>query len=96
MSGYRNNNREKLRDLLGDLKDATLKPLLACAKAAHPKIEEYIHSEVGVKMQYLDSQITEAILVDITKQGIPCLPIHDSYIVPAKYEEHLHNAMMVE
>lgn len=94
--GFRNKNREKLKALIGDLKNTTLKPLLARVKEAHPQIANYIHADAGVKLQYLDSQITEAILLRMTEQDIPCLPIHDSYIVPAQYEELLLVAMKEE
>ncbi len=96
LGGFRNKNRDKLKALIGDLKDITLKPLLARIKEAHPQIAKYIHADAGVKLQYLDSQITEAILLRMTEQDIPCLPIHDSYIVPAQHEKLLLMAMMEE
>ena len=30
----------------------------------------------------------------MVKEGVPCLPIHDSYIVPAKYEDLLGEVMI--
>ncbi len=96
LGGFRNKNRNKLKALLGSLKDTTLKPLLARVIEAHPQIAHHIHTGAGVKLQYLDSQITEAILMRMTEQDTPCLPIHDSYIVPAQYEKQLLEAMMEE
>ena len=44
----------------------------------------------------MDSMITEAILMRLMKENIPCLPIHDSYIVGAQYRDVLEQAMIVE
>lgn len=96
ISGFRNNDRKELFRLLGDLKDSTIKPLLARVKKMHPKIAHYIHSGKGVLFQNIDSKITEAILMRMTINGIPCLPIHDSYIVPKQYGNQLEEAMLEE
>lgn len=76
--------------------DETIRSLLTWMKMVHHPIAEYIHSEKGRKLQFLDSKITEKILMSMMKQGIPCLPVHDSYIVPAQYEQQLQEAMEVE
>ncbi len=94
LQGFRNSNRAKLKELLGDLTDATLKPLLDRFREAHPKITHYLHSGAGVEFQNIDSRITERILMEMTAQGIPCLPIHDSYIVPVRHQECLKQAMI--
>ena len=73
-----------------------IRSLLDWLKMVHAPIAEYIHSKKGLNLQYLDSQITEAILMSMTKQGIPCLPVHDSYVVPAQHEAELQEAMMEE
>ncbi|MBV5343104.1 hypothetical protein JZU68_05665, partial [bacterium] len=60
------------------------------------RIARYVNSGAGLKLQNLDSQITEAILMRMTDKGIPCLPVHDSYIVPQQYEDRLRDVMMEE
>jgi hypothetical protein len=77
-----------------DLTSENIRALLAWLKKVHEPIAEYIHSKKGLQLQYLDSQITEAILMSLTRQGIPVLSVHDSYIVPVQYEEQLQEAMM--
>lgn len=48
----------------------------------------------GPALQNLDGDITAGILIGLTvKKGIPCLPMHDSYIVPKKFKNELYNAM---
>jgi len=73
-----------------------IRSLLTRVKKVHHRIAKYIHSEKGRRLQNYDSQITEAILMSMTKQGIPCLPVHDSYIVPIQYEKELREAMKNE
>ncbi|MDX9710543.1 MAG: hypothetical protein RBT64_13410, partial [Trichloromonas sp.] len=48
----------------------------------------------GLTLQNLDSAITEDILISFMREGIPCLPVHDSYIVPARYKDRLYQKMM--
>ena len=45
------------------------------------------------RLQYADSQIALRVLRYMLEQGIPAIPIHDSFIVPAQHEENLHVAM---
>jgi len=33
-------------------------------------------------------------LMAMTERQIPCLPVHDSFIVPARHEDRLREAMM--
>lgn len=94
IQGFREKALEEGFDIA--LTNETIRSLLDWLKIVHHPIAEYIHSKKGLKLQYLDSQITEAILMSLTKQGIPCLPVHDSYIVPGQYEEQLQETMMNE
>ena len=50
--------------------------LLRC----HPILTEYLGKGIGLEFQYLDSQITEKILLASLETGLVALPIHDSYI----------------
>lgn len=43
-----------------------------------------------------DSMITEEILKQMVRFNIPCLPMHDSFIVPEQYKEQLIDVMMSE
>jgi hypothetical protein len=96
IGGFRDKASADVKRILGSLKDDTIKPLLQRVKDAHPRIADYFHSDAGVNFQFIDSRITEAILMRMTEQGIPCLPIQDSYIVPVQFEGQLMQAMMGE
>ena len=63
-------------------------------KKKHGRITKYINSDIGIWLQYEDSKLTEQILVHFTKQGIPVLPVHDSYIIPSAHAVELKAKMM--
>lgn len=65
-------------------------------KEHHHKIAGYLGTGIGLTLQNKDSQIAEAVLIRLTHNDIPCLPIHDSFIVPAQYEGLLCQAMFEE
>ena len=50
-------------------------------------------SPAWVKLQSLDAQIALKVLCYLAEQDIPAVPIHDSFIVPAKYEAECREAM---
>lgn len=78
------------------LADESIRGLLARARDQHKRIAGFIHSGKGRMLQNLDSRITEAILMRMTDMGIPCLPVHDSYIVPRQHEDRLRDVMVEE
>lgn len=62
-------------------------------EAKHEAIREYFFSGQGVFLQKLDSQIAEHIMLTLAKQGIPALPLHDSFIVSHHQEQALKITM---
>jgi len=88
---------ELLRDgIIGHLDDSTVKRLVYSFQTAHEPIAQYMCSGIGLKLQYLDSQITDGILTRLMEEEIPCLPVHDSYIIEADHEDTLHQVMTEE
>lgn len=69
--------------------------LIANFKNVHKPIAKHICSGIGVRLMNIDSRITEAILMRMTRGNIPCLPVHDSYIVPVEHKDIL-NLVMIE
>ena len=47
----------------------------------HPLIKKYFGSGEGVRLQYIDSQIAERVMVNLARDNIVALPVHDSFIV---------------
>ncbi|WP_126665504.1 hypothetical protein [Croceibacterium ferulae] len=48
----------------------------------------------GMALQFVDSEIADGVIHRLTAQDMPCLPIHDSFIVPASAEVRLGAAMI--
>jgi hypothetical protein len=59
----------------------------------HAPIKDYFCTGKGIDLQYHDSVIAEAILVLFAKRNIPCLPLHDSFIVDCRYHKWLNYIM---
>lgn len=59
----------------------TPEEILAAAKLTHPVISKYFCTGMGIKLQKMDSQIAEKILLWFAERDICCLSIHDSFIV---------------
>ncbi|MDB9869028.1 hypothetical protein OAD24_14975 [Pseudomonadales bacterium] len=81
-------DKEKL-SLLGVSKK-TLKNLLI---KEHKPILDSFSTGIGLDAQFTDSVVAEAVIVDMMKDGIVVLPIHDSFIVRAGYRQHLEQVM---
>ncbi|MGO7087480.1 hypothetical protein AB9E14_07670 [Rhizobium leguminosarum] len=68
--------------------------LIAALRERHKPVAKYFHSGLGLQLQNLDSEMAEYVLRVMTVQkGIPCLPIHDSFIVPAGQVKNLMRTM---
>ena len=59
----------------------------------HAPIARHFNSGIGVTLQYHDSEMAEKVIALLNAQGITCLPIHDSFIVPLKAYLKLEIAM---
>lgn len=59
----------------------------------HPVFEKALNSDLGVQFQFIDSQIAELVMINLTAQNIVCLPVHDSFLVIEEYMPQLNAAM---
>ena len=59
----------------------------------HAPIARHFNSGIGVTLQYHDSEMAEKVINLLNAQGITCLPIHDSFIVPLQAYLKLEIAM---
>jgi len=77
----------------GWFKDAggSLDEVIADFANRHPTLP--LFCQMGRHMQNIDSSIAEVIIDTLTDKRIPCLCIHDSFIVERKHEHLLHNLM---
>jgi DNA-binding XRE family transcriptional regulator len=67
--------------------------LIEALKHRHAPIAKYFQSGAGCRLQCYDSRMADRILVGATRQGIPVLPIHDSFITPARHEDRVRGLM---
>jgi len=91
--------RDKLRKdgYRGDyLTSEFIRRCLTRVKERHPEIARGLHTGVGLALQNVEGQVIDRILVQTMKAGVTCLPIHDSFIVPAEAEDLLYQLMMDE
>ena len=59
----------------------------------HEPIKKYFCTGIGIKLQYLDSQIAEEVMLHFSKAGFAILPLHDSFIIHHGCEEALNESM---
>lgn len=67
--------------------------LIEKLREAHEPIKMYFCSGVGMSLQRIDAEIMRGILINLARQNIPCLPVHDSAIVAKHNEWRLKEAM---
>jgi hypothetical protein len=61
--------------------------LVSDIEAKHRPIAAAFGSGAGLKLMRRDSDMTERLMLRLTKRGIPALPVHDSYIVPNRISD---------
>lgn len=71
----------------------SFRDLLLAVERHHQPIKDWFRSGRGVNLQWLDSKIASSVLGFCFNHGIPCLPIHDSFIVPSSARNRLAHAM---
>lgn len=59
----------------------------------HAPIAQHFYSGIGLKLQRIDSDIAEKVLLHFTGQGIPILPLHDSFLMHDGYQAELEDVM---
>jgi hypothetical protein len=75
------------------LTDQNLLKIIQLLMERHKPIEDFFYSKHGARLQFIDSQIAEAIMLYFAKMGHPCLPVHDSFIVDARLGDKLMEVM---
>jgi hypothetical protein len=62
-------------------------------KRRHAPISEFFHSDAGRRLQCLDAEIAEKVMLSMTRRGITVLGIHDSFVAPARHEGLVREVM---
>ena len=70
--------------------------ILRRVKAINDPINQFIGSDQGVRLQKIDGDLAIRVIQACMKDGIPVLPVHDSFIVPKRYESRTDEHMARE
>ena len=70
-----------------------LSKVLDLLKEKHRPIAHMLANDAGIDLMNQDAKIAERIITHFTRQGIPILAIHDSFIVPMGLETELDDTM---
>jgi len=79
---------EDLREDLSKLIDAIIE--------YHKPIDKYFFGSIWGKLQWIDSEMAENIMLSMIQDEIPCLSVHDSFVVPATAKDKLKEIMVNE
>jgi hypothetical protein len=71
----------------------THKELNSRVRDKHSPIQRHFNTGIGITLQYYDSEMAEKVITVLNAQGITCLPIHDSFIVPVMAYRALETSM---
>lgn len=71
-----------------------VKAIMKHLEKAHHQLKGFFYSDKGVELMYHESQMAEEIMLSLAADGIPCLPVHDSFVVPKHTEKQLKLAMI--
>jgi hypothetical protein len=55
-------------------------------REANKPIAHLFGSDAGVRLMRIDSDMATSVMEGCRKAGVPCLPVHDSFLTPAKTE----------
>ena len=55
----------------------------------HPHLADKLCADLGIRLMYLDSRITDQVLTVATNFGLPVLGVHDSFIVAREDQDTL-------
>lgn len=71
----------------------TPKEVVKAIKEAHPIIEKYVYGASANKLMLVESDIMTSVLLELMELNIPALPVHDSVVVPSRYEDTARRIM---
>ncbi|MBN1175341.1 hypothetical protein JXA48_01730 [Candidatus Woesearchaeota archaeon] len=71
-----------------------IREIISAFRTAHPNIEEFFFTGVGLDLQFEDSSIMLEILDELVTKNIPAIPIHDSVMVGISHQEEVMNLMI--
>lgn len=74
-------------------KEKEVVSLMSLFEEFHTPIKKYLYSNVGVELQFKESEVMLGILKQMTNNNITALSVHDSVITAEKYKDELIETM---
>ncbi|KMO15991.1 hypothetical protein [Methylobacterium platani] len=69
------------------------KAVLARIEERHEGIKHMFGSDMGVRLMRIDCEMAGEVMDECAKASIPCLPVHDSFSVPAQHKGFVEGVM---
>ena len=70
------------------------KDLLHALEEKHQPITKYFRTGYGNQLMFMDAQCAERIMLHFAAMDVPCLPVHDSFIIHHAYADELRDVMI--
>jgi hypothetical protein len=86
----------ELRQVHGEAAPRQSCAIMKTIAARYPALSRLWNSGYGLRLQNHDAHICMRVQQRMRGQGIPCLSIHDSFVVPANYAGSLEEVMEAE
>jgi len=87
-------HEDLLRDYPECLRDGWLRPAFEALKNMHKTIGHYFFTGAGQRLQRMDSEIAELVMITLLTNDIVAVPVHDSFLVAHQHEAALREAML--
>lgn len=93
VEGAEQDYKEAVEWLLYTSTDEECEKCCASFLALHPKLEPFLTQGLSLKLMNIDSFICAHVIETLTKEKVPVLTIHDSFIVQEEHEKRLGEVM---
>jgi hypothetical protein len=93
LNGKRRIRQQQVPEFNSTTAGMTWKQFVSGIVNTHAPIRHYLHTGIGVKLQRMDADIAEAVMLKFAGMNYACLPVHDSFITLASLGDELQDYM---
>jgi hypothetical protein len=68
--------------------------IVSLIKQAHPALAHLLGTDIGHKVQFIESEIMVQVILELKAKGIVVLPVHDCVLVPASAKAKAQTVML--
>lgn len=77
-------------------KEWKVRDVVAAIEKAHPELRKLFNSEIGHRIQFIESEIITAVLLSLKAQRVVALPVHDAVVVKKSKAKAAKAAMLTQ